>query len=198
MPVTIQRADGGKNPKLAFQSARLLMPATARRANDAAAKAVEKSVLLSMRTVAPTGRLRNVGKTGAPLTTRIYKAGSAEQPQSVLKAVGPWQFIENDTKAHVILPKSFGSRRTRRQIAEGLFTRAAGRRLSRGRRTGGDAFIGAQHAGALKTPRGPRVYVRHPGTKGKHPWKHGVERGAPAASLAWAQAVRADLRRQFG
>lgn len=194
MPITIESASGrGRAPRATFTVARLAMPETARKAADAAAAAAEKVILAG----APR-RLSGVGESGAPLTIRRYRAGSATQPQTVLKAIGPWQFIESDTKAHIILNKAFGSRRTRRAIGDALLTQRAGRRLSRGRRAGADAFIGAMHAGAVLTPEGPRVYARHPGTKGQHVWRKGVQRSTPAATLAFVRVVRADLRRQFG
>lgn len=54
--------------------------------------------LAELRTVAPSGRLRNVGKSGAKLNVRYDVTGTT----SLLRATGPWHLIENPIKAHPI------------------------------------------------------------------------------------------------
>jgi hypothetical protein len=85
--------------------------------------------------------LSGVGSKGAPLDA---KADIAPDGMSfTLRAVGPWQFVENDTKAHA-MP---GSRRRAKKDRRG-------RPLP------------------YRTPYGARSKVRHPGTRGKHIWRH--------------------------
>lgn len=58
---------------------------------------------------------------------------------------------------------------------------------------------GRKRRGSYKTPFGPKAAVSHPGTKGKHPFEHGVEAGLPPARAAMAatltRATAAALRR---
>ncbi len=46
------------------------------------------------------GRLRNVGKKGARLGVKVTVRGGAGNAVGVVRATGPWQIIEFDTKAH--------------------------------------------------------------------------------------------------
>lgn len=49
---------------------------------------------------------------------------------------------------------------------------------------------GKQHAGPYRTPQGPRArIVKHPGSKGKHPFAKGVEVSLPAADRAMAAVM---------
>jgi hypothetical protein len=143
--------------RLHFQKYALTLEGTSDKAVGAAALAVKKAILAG----APS-RLRGVGKRGARLSVRYdVKNGVA-----LVRAVGPWQLIENDTKAHDIFPKK--------------------RRARGGKRV------------AVLTPQGPRASAHSRGTRGKHPWAKGVERGTPAATLAYVKVIQADLRKQFG
>lgn len=185
MPVTITARDGGRNPKINFTTYRLSLPEAARDAVDASAKVMTRIIQAG----APA-RLSGVGKNGASLGIRQHKSGSFAQPQTVLKASGPWQLIEHNTRPHIIVSRKLGgSRRRRTNLASGLFVRASGRRVTTTRRG---------ERGAIRTPQGLRAYAQHPGTRGKHVWKKGVERGTPAATLAFAKVMRTDLKRQFG
>ena len=98
MTVTLSRAGGG-SAKLSFEAARLLMPETAR-------KAVESAALVTKRTIldGSPARLRGVGTRGARLGVR-YDVKGEQNPVAIVKAVGPWQLIENNTRAHDIKPK---------------------------------------------------------------------------------------------
>lgn len=49
---------------------------------------------------------------------------------------------------------------------------------------------------ALVTPYGPRARVQHPGTKGRHPFEHGVDIARPAvANIVHVGVTRAVARR---
>lgn len=115
--------------------------------------------------VGSDGRMSHVknGKLGVK-TTVLESSGTVE-------AIGPWQLIEFDTRAHQEtgkLPKigGRGATRARKQRDLNIAFGATG------------AFSGVR---PLRTPFGPRYRVQHPGTKGKHPFRKGVEAGEPAA-----------------
>lgn len=113
-----------------------------------------------------SGRLSGVGRNGAKLSVHYDVKGTAESPAALVRAVGPWQLIEGDTKAHMILPKGVGRAQGRTKAArhaakQGLY----------------DALFGATGFAGVKplsTPYGPRYRVFQPGTRGKEPWKRGV------------------------
>lgn len=95
-------------------------------------------------------RLSGVGKSGARVGVRFNQTVDTE---AVIRATGPLQLIERDTKAHQIAPKTRG--------------RGAKR---------------AQRKGAVQLADGSyRRSVRHPGTKGQHPFETGVARGRAKA-----------------
>jgi hypothetical protein len=148
------------SPRASFRAAAILLPETSTKGVSAAALAMKKTIVQG----APS-RLRGVGKRGGRLGVR-YEVKRGVEPTAIVRAVGPWQLIESDTKPHTIGPK---------------------RRRANSRRQA-----------AVLTPYGPRRAVHHPGTRGQHPWAKGVERGTPAATLAYTRVVRADLRKQFG
>lgn len=47
-------------------------------------------------------RLRGVGKAGARLGVQVRTVGSGSATTALVKATGPWQFLENDTKRHAV------------------------------------------------------------------------------------------------
>jgi hypothetical protein len=107
----------------------------------------------------PSGRLRNVGKSGGKLGVRYTLIGGDLKPVAIVRATGPWQIIEGDTKRHTIGPKG-----TRRRAA-------SGRR-------------------AVRMPDGSfRRTVVHPGTKGKHPFRKGVEKANVPVGKAMREAA---------
>lgn len=65
-----------------------------------AALLVKTSVLSQL----PTTRLRGVGKRGAKIGVR-YDIKGTQNPTALVRATGPFQLIERDTKAHKIEPK---------------------------------------------------------------------------------------------
>jgi hypothetical protein len=116
---------------------------------------------------------RVVGKRGAKLTvtSKLENNGT----QAFIKAVGPWQLVENDTKQHFIGPA-------------GVTKTAKG---SRSGRASARARVG--RAKALRTPYGIKRWVYVRGTKGKHPWKRAFDKTAAEAPKALAQASKIEV-----
>lgn len=50
---------------------------------------------------------------------------------------------------------------------------------------------------AVMTPYGPRARVRHPGTKGKRPWKKGVAAALPKTRAVFLDSITSNLARVF-
>jgi hypothetical protein len=110
---------------------------------------LKRSVEDARARVAPSGRLRNVGK-GARLNVRYDVEG---ERQVKVKVTGPWPIIEENTKAHTVQPKK---RKGKKAIA----------------------FNGMARASA-----------QHPGTKGKHPFRKGIEAGQAKAVRALGESI---------
>lgn len=108
-------------------------------------------------------RLSGVGKRGTKVGARYTLKGET----ALVRAEGPLQLIERDTKAHSIVPRS----------------------VSRTRRTAGPK--------ALSTPYGPRYSVDHPGTRGQHPFEKAVDATAPDALRIFQRELEQALRRAF-
>lgn len=111
----------------------------------------------SIRAASPS-TLRNVGKRGgAKLGVRVRQVNlGPTHPVAFVKAIGPWQIHEFDTKPHPI-PRLKGARS----------------------RQYGPAFGGSK-GGMLRMPDGQiRRQVFHPGTKGKHTFAKGAAAVAP-------------------
>lgn len=190
MPVKVT-----STPRKQFGVAALTLEGTSAKAVGAAMLAMKRSIVAG----APS-HLRGVAKdtfatsfggaTGAKLSVRYDVKQFGDKTVGLIKAVGPWQLIEYDTKGHLIVSKKLGGTRKRRTgLDSGLFVRAAGKRITTTR---------SGTRGAVFTPQGFRAYARHPGTTGKRPWHRGIDRGTPAATLAYTAAIRADFKRQFG
>jgi hypothetical protein len=88
----------------------------------------------------------------------------------VVMATGPYQLIESDTVAHVE-PKQRGAR--------------SGSRF-RTRKT------------LLIPGIGYRKVVKHPGTRGKHPWRKSVDTYGPKAQAVWRGVLSSAVARKFG
>lgn len=164
----------------------------------AGAVEAERVLTASARNVAPSGRLRNVGKNGARLGVRSQQVNVGGQMRSefVVKATGPWQLVENGTVPHGIGPRSWGgTRKARRQLAEELAAEPGSRgqvaAFTRHRRRAGKG------AEALKIGGTLREYAMHPGTRGKHPWKIGKDYAQRTVPLAVAEQIRAEIRQVF-
>lgn len=122
---------------------------------DRAALMVTTSVRRELASALPSGRLRNVGKRGAKVSVG-YNVKGTRNPTALVRMRGPAQLVERDTRPHAIAPRRRGARALRNAGARG--ERSTNRR-------------------ALAIPGvGMRPSVRHPGTRGKHPWARGVMR----------------------
>lgn len=156
---------------------KLRINAVAKLYEDAPAEAVRRtanaivtSVRSEIRAIAPSGVLRGVtgprgGKGAGRITVSATFQEGGRRSTAVVAVKGPIGLIERDVKPHSIgAPGS--SRRT-----------TAGRRARKRSRAGGSSsdetrpFLGNVSRGFAAL--GP---VKHPGTKGKHPFSRGVAR----------------------
>ena len=117
-------------------------------------------------------RLSGASVKGARVGAKFDVKGSAN-PTAIIRATGPIQLIERDTKAHTILPRASQPGRRRRRGSKGK-----GKAL---------AFGGGVYASA-----------QHPGTRGKHLFEKGWKRAAPQAPAVFQAAVRDAVRRGWG
>lgn len=130
-----------------------------RAAVDAAAFEMKKAVDAEIVRVAPSRRLRGVGRRGARIGVR-YDLKGTKNPTAVVRAFGPLHLIERKTGGHMIAPRRRG---------RGL---------------------------VLKDGQVRRA-VHHPGTRGRFPFKKGVERGQPHALKKLIKAHEDALKRGF-
>lgn len=124
--------------------------------------------------VTSPARLRNAGKKGGKLSTRVTTFGSDAKPLAIVKAVGPWPLIEYDTPAHLI-----GAGRTKASRNALL-------------RNGVGTYLKA--AGAAHPVLGP---IAHPGTKGKLVFHKGVAIGTPKAAAILARSTVSAVGKVF-
>jgi hypothetical protein len=145
----------------------------------AMSESAKTSVLNEARRIAPDLNLSGVGRKGVRIGAR-YTVGATK---AEIKATGPWQFVEYNTKPHIITSRGLrGSRKSRASAV------ASGQPL---RKRPGAATT------RLNTPFGPRFYVRHPGTRGQTPWEFGVTRIVPQLPEVAARVYRAQIGRIF-
>lgn len=138
--------------------------------------------------------LSGVGRNGAKVGVNYKLNTNGPQPKAIVRAIGPFQFIENDTKPHIPAAKKVagvrGSRRRRQQaLALGV---------------GFSALFGGQVGGNNFA----RVYVKKYkrwititkpiSSKGKQPWARGVERAKPIVVKNFRVAQTRELTRVFG
>jgi len=97
-----------------------------------------------------------------------YDIKGSTNPVALIRATGPLQILESDTKAHPIVAGS--GRRTRRR----------------------------KGAKALLTPYGPRASVQHPGTTGKKTWSRAIDSAVRDVPKVYQAALAKHLRRYFG
>lgn len=152
----------------------------------ASARTYTTSIRSSIAAVAPSGRLRGVGKwnggnrPGARIGVTTKFRGSAQVAKAFVQATGPIQLIEKDTAAHDI-PRTTGSRSLRTPTG----------RLSKRRESTGVALSGRKILNIGGVPvMGP---VHHPGTKGKHPFERGVNAAERAAFNASIVAIGKEI-----
>jgi hypothetical protein len=143
----------------------------------------KRAIEMDARRVASDMNLSGVGTKGAPLRIRVTIGNSKAQ----IKAAGPWQLIEFPTKAHVIASKRYTGRR-----------RGRGERVAAGQRRLRLEYRGLGQAGAaIRTPFGPRAYVRHPGTRGQNVWSGAVTRVLPQLPRTAQVIYRQEIAKIF-
>lgn len=104
-------------------------------------------------------RLSKVGAKGAAVGVRTSKTKTDTKETVLLQASGPMQLLESKIKPHIITSKKYGGPRAGR--GERV---AAGTARLRQRST-------QRREAVIRTPYGPRAYVRHPGVSNpKRPW----------------------------
>ena len=162
--------------EFAAQSARF--PAELEKARRKATKDVAvglaNAIRAETRTAAPGGVLIGVSRKGAKVGVQALPAPSGDW---LVKATGPFQLLERDTKGHTI-PKTLaaaGSDKRKRQQRAGF----------RGRKV------------LLIPGIGYRRSVHHPGTKGKHPFEHGFDRYSPGVANVYQRQLLAAMQRTF-
>lgn len=183
-----------------------------RRAVEANARAAKANALAELRRHVPSGRLRNVGTKGAALGVKVT-IDKASGRTADIKALGPWQLVEFDTKQ---VPYGVGSRHaagTRRSRSKAIVagTYRVGARKARTKKfevyggDDGDVLIGHETFTVGHT-RGRRAMIRTPygwrasakvqkARKGRHPWRTAYERTLSEAPAAYQKAAAQALRR---
>lgn len=142
-----------------------------------------------IRSAVPSGRLGNVGKNGAAVGAKFDVFGQVN-PVAKIRARGPLQLVEWDTKDHRIFPKA-----SRRTGTRGVSRRARKESLYGYLFGGGGGGIGGA---ALRFPDGNfRGVVDHPGTHGKRPWQRAEPAAVQAASVTWTRAGRRLIARNL-
>lgn len=135
--------------------------------------------------------LSHVGKRGSRVGARFDVKGT-HNPTALVRAFGPLQLIERDTKPHTILPAGVGratgrSKGARRAAKQELFNALFG----------GSFSARGSKAVPLRTPYGPRYRVQHPGTTGKHPFEKGVTAVQHKVPKVYQDALKRAMARAF-
>jgi hypothetical protein len=141
--------------------------------------------------VVPSRRLRSGARagrsTGRSLSVRVDTLRQQpDKPGVVVAARGPWQVIERDTRSgYAIFPKA-----TTRDVGRALVSLAGqGRsRRSGSKRSRALAFQGGGFAAYV---------LNHPGTKGRHPFEKGADRGRKLAPVLFSRELTRSLSRVF-
>ena len=134
--------------------------------------------------------LSGVGKKGAKLGVRYTIGDYPDGAKALVFATGPFQLIERDTQPHEILGSGVGKVKGRRtKAAKHEAKQALYDALFGG--TGG-GFLGSTKRGFAAT--GP---IHHPGSKGKHPFEHGVTEALPLIPKIYELGAVEHLARIF-
>lgn len=116
---------------------------------------------------------KSAGNAVISVGQRVTKKGGS--PEIVVSAKGPLPLIENDTPGRVIRSAyaTGAGRRATKSKKFGQLSQMAGPGLS----------FGGGRAAVLDIPGiGIRRSARHPGTKGKHPWRIGRKKAQPVVT----------------
>jgi hypothetical protein len=160
------------------------------KAVEAGTLTAKATLVASLTRAVPSRRLRNVGKNGAALSVASNVVGT-ENPRGLVHANGPWQLIESDTKAHVIVAKGVGKQ------LKGRGSGHAKKQVKFNALFGGDQTGVYSGTHPLNTPYGPRYRVNHPGTQGKHPWADGVVAAKLSVPVAMTAVATGSIEALF-
>lgn len=145
-----------------------------------AGQQVKRAVENTLDRDVPGRVLKRVGKKGARLSVAVQVRDNRSDSAATVRAVGPWQIINNPAKPHKIYRK--GARQ------KGKGARAANRQAIYNELFGA---TGAYTGGALKFPGDEfRHVVDHPGHDGKQTWQRGVAAGRPQAEQTMRRSTR--------
>lgn len=113
-------ADVGKR----LTSAGLQLSRVQRPAVDKAALVLVTAGRAGIKSMAPSGRMSNVGRSGSKVGAR-YDVKGTNNPSALMRATGSVHLLERKTKAHPIAPKARRARGGRATIrfADGSFRR---------------------------------------------------------------------------
>lgn len=148
---------------------------------EANAKAAKKAIAGQMKRAAPGGTLR-VGKTRKARVGVRYDFRQ-DKKAAIVRVTGPVHLLERDTSAHNI-PRVKGDIKSHS---------ATGRKLKKATKV-----RKVQERKLLRI--GNRVVVgpiKHPGTKGKHPFEKGVKDFLPSAGKTFEKGVDTIMRGIF-
>lgn len=149
----------------------------------ASAKKAKATIAPQVARAVPSGRM-NVGKSG----TRVSVFYRKEKAGAYLVAVrGPLHLVERDTKAHSI-PRVKGDLRTHTTRGKKRAKASKVRKVVEGKKLSGGPGSGFFAVGPVK----------HPGTKGKHPWEKGKKAFLPSAGKTFEAGVDSIMRGVFG
>lgn len=120
-----------------------------------------------------------VSSKGAPQLGAVYRTSGES---AIVRAFGPVQLVEGDTKPHTIGSRYAGVGKTRAARLADL------------------ADFGASRGGrraVLRWGGNFAKYVKTPGTTGKHPWEHGVKEAEPVIKKIMGDEQDAAMRSVF-
>lgn len=127
----------------------------------------KKVILAQMKVAAPRLTL-NAGRKAKPVRIGVRYDMRKDKKAAIVKATGPAHLIERDNAPHQ-MPKDLGGTLTHT---------ATGRKRSAKSQAKRRADQAKKFRIGNKTVTGP---IKHPGTKGKHPFEKGVKAFLPSA-----------------
>lgn len=173
-------------------------------------KAVRGAALLLKTSVLNEAPKSLRGMGGARLGAGFDVKKVEDRHTAFLRARGPWQIVEGDTDPHYIvaglLGVDGGTRAGRQASARNAGTVGAFGGSARGVFGGVQAKTYTSRKGGQRTRRGARAmtiggnlraYASHPGTRGKRPWRHGIDKAKPAALALLHRSQTAAVIRGF-
>lgn len=162
-------------------------------ATKAAAQLVKDATLQRARTASGGDlKLSKVGKTGGRLNVH-YRVDGKVSANAVVRAVGPWQLVENRVRPHLIGPKRVkGGTRLKR----GAVNRTGMKRRERAIDEG-TAIYGTRDVLSFGNGQFAR-YAPHPGVPvGKKPWAKGIAEAKPKTAAVFQDGYHRALIKSF-